>query len=70
MSALWWLYTAAVQGPSGRERKSDSDFLFCFVLQENFSSFKSDRRECLSQKADFERSAAQFQQLRFRSSLL
>lgn len=32
MSALWRLYTAAVQGPSGRERKSESDFLFCFVL--------------------------------------
>lgn len=46
MSALWWLYTAAVQGPCGRERKSDSDFffvLFSFVFKENFSGFKSDR---------------------------
>lgn len=71
MSALWWLYTAAVQGPCGRERKSDSDFfLFCLVLFLKKTFQVSRAIECLSQKADFERSAAQFQQLRFRSSLL
>lgn len=28
MSALWWLHAAPFQGPSGRERSSDSDFIF------------------------------------------